>query len=121
MNPFLKYPFVRLTIFLIVGITAGLHIQLKPLFPGSIFFGLCLFYPTLVLFKENFRTIYLNIISGAIGAFTLILFGVFLVSFKNAQNDHGHFMYQQGQISHIEIVLTSCSKAKNGLKAEAIT
>lgn len=98
MNTFLKYPFVRFTFFLIVGITAGLHIQLKPLFPGSIFFGLCLFYPVLVFFKENFRTIYLNIISGAIGAFTLILFGVFLVSFKNAQNDHGHFMYQQGQI-----------------------
>ena len=120
MNLFLKYPFVRLTIFLIVGITAGLYFQAKPLFAGGIFLGLCLLYVILVFFRNKFRIIYFKTISGAVAACTLVLFGIFLAAFKNERSDPAHFMHRQGRISHLEIVLTSCNKAKSGLKAEAV-
>lgn len=121
MYPFLKYPFVRFTIFLIVGIVFGLYFQIEPFFTGCIFFILCITYFVLVLFKQKIKILYFNTIIGIVGASVLILFGSILLYFKNDLNNSEHFMYRKGRITHTEIVLISFHKAKKGWKAEALT
>jgi competence protein ComEC len=110
MNHFSPYPFVRYTLFLILGIS---HYNLFPnthlsFFAGT---GIGLFFTFLFLyvFRQRIKN---QLLTGIIGGLILIFTGYFLSFLRTEKNNSQHYSHQIGEFEYFEVVVDNLVEEK---------
>jgi competence protein ComEC len=110
MNHFSPYPFVRYTLFLILGIS------LYNFFPNTnlSFFvgtgiGLFFIFLFLYVFRQRVKN---QLLTGIIGGLILIFTGYFLSFLRTEKNNSQHYSHQIGSFEYFEVVVDNLVEEK---------
>jgi competence protein ComEC len=110
MSHFSPYPFVRYSVFLILGIS------LYNFFPSfnlpilsSLGIGLLLIYSFLYIIRKKIRNPFLT---GIVGGLFLIFTGYFLSFLRTEKNSSQHYSHQIGKFEYFEVVVDNLVEEK---------
>ena len=110
MNHFSPFPFVRFTIFLIVGIILYHYFPIQNLLLlAELLLGLVLVFITLFIFRQRFKS---QILSGIFGALVLGFSGYLISSLRTENNNPQHFSHNVGKFEYFEVVVDNLVEEK---------
>lgn len=110
MNHFSTFPFVRFTIFLIIGIVLYLYF---PTHNISIFVGLLIFsilcFSILFIFRQRFK---IQILSGIFGTLILGLSGYVITFLRTENNSLHHYSHYVDKFEYFEVIVDNLVEEK---------
>jgi competence protein ComEC len=110
MNHFSAFPFVRFTLFLILGIVLYHYFPLQnlSLFVGLLFISV-LTFAFLYVFRGRFKS---QILSGIFGALILAITGYMISFLRTEKNSFQHYSHNVGKFEYFEVVVDNLVEEK---------
>ncbi len=110
MNHFSPYPFVRYTLFLILGISLyNFFPSFNLLLLSGLGIGILCIYAFLYIFRQKIRNPFLT---GIVGGLFLIFTGYFLSFLRTEKNSSQHYSHQIGKFEYFEVVVDNLVEEK---------